>query len=157
MKDREDITFEIYLKPVYADVPPGAQIFINDECKYDGLIDNDTVVKFNHTLYFNQQHQLRIHRYNKEKSRPVNDIHQTLILDKIIIDGVDIQNIIFSRSYNEPDYPEHWAKQNPDLQKTIIAETHFGFNGVWRLNFTSPFYMFVMNCVAGRMNNVSIY
>lgn len=157
MIDREDITFEIFLKPIYPDVPPGVRIFVNNECKHDSLIDIDTVVKFNHTLYFNQPQQLRINRYNKGKSRPVNDVHQSLILEKIIIDGVDIQNIIYSRSYNEPIYPEQWAKQNPDLEKIIPAETHFGFNGNWRLNFTSPFYMFVMDCVAGRMNNVPIY
>lgn len=157
MQDSENITFEIFFKTVYPDVPPGARIFVDDECKHDGLIDTDTVIKFDHTLCFNQSHQLRINRYNNEKSRPSNNTYQTLILDKIIIDGVDIQNIIYSRSYNEPVYPTLWAAQNPNLEKIIIAETHFGFNGNWRLNFTSPFYMFVMDCVSGRMNNVSIY
>lgn len=157
MIDRENITFEISLTPIYPDVPPGARIFVNDDCKYDNLIDNTCMIRFNHTLYFNQSHQLRIERYNKEKSRPINDVHQTLILEKIVIDGIDIQNIIYSRSYNEPIYPKHWAEQNLNLEKIVIAETHFGFNGTWRLNFTCPFYLFVMGCVAGRKNNVPIF
>ncbi len=157
MKDKENIYFELYFKAIYPDFPPGAKIYIDNEIKFDGLINEDCCIKFNHSLSFNEQHQLRIHRFNKEISKPINDIHQTLILDKIIVDGIDIQNIIYARSYNEPIYPEHWIKQNSNLEKVIIAETHFGFNCDWRLNFSSPFYEFIMKCVAGKLDNVEIY
>jgi len=157
MIDAEDIDFQIGFISEYGDYPPGAKIYIDDVCKFKGLIHEDKEIKFNHRLNFDAQHCLRIERYNKECSKPVNGIHQTLVLDKVKIDGIDIQNIIYSRSYNIPDYPEHWIKQNPGLEKIILAETHFGFNGSWRLNFNSPFYQFMIDAVSGRLSNVPIY
>lgn len=157
MRDRENIIFELSFTSVYPDHPPGARIYVDDHCAFDGKIAWDQTIRFRHTLDFGMSHQLRIERYGKEKSRPINDIHQTLILDKVKIDGVDIRNIIWSRSYNEPDYPESYSRDHPNLEKLIIAETHFGFNGTWRLNFTSPFYKFVMDCVSGKLRNVPIY
>lgn len=153
----ENIDFEIHFESTYADFPPGARIYVDDNCKFDGLIDKDMVITFNHKLDFNIPHQLRIERFNKEISRPINNVHQELILKKIKVDNIDIQNIIYSRSYNEPKYPEHWIKQNPNLESIVIAETHFGFNCTWKLNFTSPFYKFIMNCVSGKLADVPIY
>ena len=157
MKDRENISFEISFKSIYPDRPPGAKIYVDDHLAFDGLIMYNQTVKFNYTIDFDKPHQLRIERYGKETSRPRNDVHQTLILDKIVIDGVNIQNIIWSRSYNQPNYPLSYSRDNPDLEKIIVAETHFGFNGTWRLNFTSPLYKFVMDCVSGKIADVPIY
>jgi hypothetical protein len=142
----ETIKFKIYFKTHFGDQPPRAKISIDDMVKFDQAVDQDGPVEFEHQLGFGS-HRLTINRYNK------TDKDQILILDRMIIDGVDIQNIIDSLSYNEPDYPKLWALQQQQqgivLEKRILAETHFGHNGTWSLEFTSPFYEFLMDAMNG--------
>jgi hypothetical protein len=100
------------------------------------------------------QHQLSIRRYNKTGNQVrINDSgqleDQMLSIKKITIDDINIRNIIWCKSYNEPEYPELWASQQRakgiNLEKFILGETNFGHNCTWRLEFTSPFYQFIFD------------
>ena len=153
----ETIKFKIEFVPTYWDKPPAATVQINDIVKFDGeIIKSPTIVEFEHTLMFNQSHQLIIHRYGKDSDQctvnsdgTLND--QLLLINKICIDETDIQSTIWTQSYNEPEYPIDWAReqqaQGIKLEKRIPAETCLGHNGTWTLNFTSPFYKFLYKCV----------
>jgi hypothetical protein len=74
-------------------------------------------------------------------------------LEKLKIDGVDIRNIVWCQSITVSDYPEPWASEQIAagniLEQEAIGVTTFGHNGVWYLNFTSPFYNFIMNWMGG--------
>lgn len=144
----EIITFEIFLNSQFDNIPPSADVYVDDELKWSGLINDPTyTIKFEHTLNFSVPHQLSIKRSNK--SHQHNGQDQLLTLTKLKIDGVDVRNIMWSQSWNEPEYPEPWASQQRaqgiELEEKVLAETCWGHNGTWRLNFTSPFYRFIMN------------
>lgn len=159
MYNEEIIKFIIEFKSEYWDLPPGVTISVDDTIKFDGLLtEANTAVSFVHTLTFDQPHQLVIKRYNKDDTQCQHDADgtvrdQLLTLTRVIIDGIDIKNIIQTQSFNEPIYPEPWASEQQQmgivLDKLIIAETCFGHNGTWRLNFTSPFYNFLYNSMDG--------
>lgn len=155
----ETIKFELYLTSDYWDLPPIIDLLVDDEVKFTGEMSQEkNYVSFNHTLQFDQPHTLKLKRYNKLPGQcvPLEDgtfKDQLLTLDKVVIDGVDIQNIVQAYSYNEPEYPEPWAtlqrRQGIELETQVLAETVFGHNGVWTLNFTSPFYVFLMTWMEG--------
>jgi|688.fasta_scaffold325873_2 hypothetical protein len=159
MNNKEIIKFIIEFKSDYWDLPPGVTISVDDTIKFDGLVtETNTNINFVHTLTFDQPHQLAITRYNKDDTQRQCDFDgtvrdQLLTITRIIIDGIDIKNIIQSQSFNEPIYPEPWASEQKQLgivlDKLVIAETCFGHNGTWRLNFTSPFYKFLYNSMDG--------
>ena len=144
----ENIKFEISFESQFHNIPPKAEIYIDNVLKWSGSIDSKSkTIEFYHTLKFSVEHQLSIRRYNKYPQLDKQD--QLLTLTKLKIDGVDIRNIVWSQSWNEPEYPEPWASQQRsrgiELEEKVIAETCWGHNGTWRLNFTSPFYKFIMN------------
>ena len=76
--------------------------------------------------------------------------------NKIKIDGVDIKNIIWTYSINIPEYPEPWASEYVTagniLEKEVIGATKFGHNGIWYLDFTSPFYIYIMQWMGGGLH-----
>lgn len=139
----ETLKFYLEFYPEYIeDDYPSACISIDDHEKIDRPITlADSIFSFTHTLEFNRPHVLTIKRYGKT-NKP-----QQLTIKKISIDGIDIRNIIWCRSYNRPSYPEPWASQQRAsgivLEETILGETCFGHNGTWTLEFTAPFYKFL--------------
>lgn len=159
--DSESIKFEFFFKSDYWDLPPKIDILVDNQIKFSGkIVDDHDHIKFTHDLDFNKSHCIKIKRYNKLPNQCVllNDgtfKDQLLTLEKVIIDDINIKNIIQAYSYNEPIYPEPWAtlqrKQGIVLETRVIAETVFGHNGTWTLNFTSPFYEFVMDWMNGEL------
>lgn len=147
----EKIKFEIFLDTEYWDRPPYAELLIDKTQKFIGPVDNACLqpIVFEHELLFNQTHQLSIRRFGKTNDQVKENLNQTLSIDKILIDGINIRNIMWAYSWNEPDYPEPWATQQRELgvilEDKIPAETVFGHNCTWRLDFTSPFYRFIMD------------
>ena len=158
----ETITFELHLLSEFWNTPPLATITL-DGCEYfNGPVPaGSTVVKFTHTCEFDQPHRLTLDRQGKTDSEvQVNSdgtrSEQYLTIEKIKIDGVDIRNIIWTYSVNVPEYPLVWAAEQNDagilLEKEIIGATKFGHDGTWHLDFTSPFYIYIMRWMGGGLH-----
>ena len=129
---KENITFDIELEVVGN---PIVTIFV-DSIPMAGT-------KFNIELPFGK-HELSIQHSGKTNHVP----EQFVKIKSVIIDGVDIQDILYTDSINTPEYPEPWASQQVEpLEPHVIGQTELAFNCVWKLPFTSPFYEFVMNHV----------
>lgn len=148
----EHIKFEIAFKTSWWRDPPMVSIYIDEEEKFNGKIEKDMVVEFSHTLRFTK-HKLSIHRTGKTDDQVrLNELGehegQELIIDWIKIDGTNIRDLIWTNSTYKPEYPEPWASQERakgnELEESILGETFLGHNGIWELNFTSPFYRFII-------------
>jgi len=74
---------------------------------------------------------------------------QYVILNQVCIDGIDVQNLIWHRSWFEPIYSTVWKQQQIDagvaLEEKIIGETWLSHNGTWKFEFFSPFYKFIIS------------
>lgn len=156
MRDYEEIDFEIWLGAGFWDRPPSIQVILNNELINNITLDKQGVskIKFRRRLKFNHQHTLTINRTGKTDDQTVVDptsgemIDQIAWLEKLIIDNIDIQNIVWSKSVYYPEFPEPWATEQRqlgiDLEYPVISGTHWGHNGYWELKFTSPFYRFLI-------------
>lgn len=138
---QELVNFQIELECHYKNTPPELSVYINDMVMFEQKItQTSTNIKFDHLLNFDSQYLLKIIRSGKHDSDPT----QMLIIRKIIIDGIDVQNLIWAHSWYQPQYPEVWyqqqvaAGQTPDEQ--VPGETWLGHNGIWTLPFSSPFW-----------------
>jgi hypothetical protein len=138
----ENIEFQLKFKYTYNDILPDIRIYIDDDLKM--VTQNEEHCKFWHKCDFSD-HVLRIERTGKTNRCP----EQTVELKQVVVDGIDIRNILWIKSYNENYWPEPWATQQreagEDLEKYVEAELLFGHNCTWRLPFTSPFYNYVMD------------
>lgn len=149
----ESIKFEITLVPTYWLSPPMIKISIDSEDKFNGPVIDRQTISFTQTLGFNA-HTLKIVRSGNtnQQVRMLSTGEyqgQGVLLEQIKIDGVNIRNLIWTNSYYEPEYPEPWASQQKaqgiELETRVRGETNFSHNGTWTLNFTSPFYKFLMD------------
>ncbi len=144
----ETITFEIFFITEYWKDPATVKITIDDQIKFIGPITADGPITFTETLTFGL-HQLKIHRTGKTNEQVGADKGQHVIIDKIKIDGVNIRDLIWIKSYYVPEYPEPWATNQRDngivLEEKVPGETFLGHNGVWNFEFKSPFYRFIMD------------
>lgn len=150
--NQENILFEIELASSFWDQPPRAAIMLDNHCKYDGAIDSGSqIIKFDHTLDFARSHRLIIDRYNKTPAQSQQGRDQLMYINKIIIDGIDIENFIQSRATFQPIYPEPWASQQLqagiELQDCLLGETCLGHNGRWCFEFTAPFWQFLIRAM----------
>lgn len=132
---------------------PYIKIFVDEEEKYSHEINKDiTYVKFDHTCAFGMPHRLKFDRSGTDPSG-----HQMLVLQQLKIDGINIQNIVWSRSVTIPEYPEPWASEqkaaNIVLPEELYGTTHFGHNCTWYLDFTSPFYIYIMKWMGGGIHD----
>ena len=154
----ETITFELHLAADYWHLPPLVEVAVDGALHYQGPITGSSecasVICFDHDLVFGATHELQIQRLGKRHDQfrvngdgSVQD--QLLLVQRVVIDGVNIRDIVWSRSWFEPDYPEPWATeqelQGHALLDRIQGETVLGHNGKWILTFTSPFYQFLIN------------
>jgi hypothetical protein len=152
---KERIKFQFDFSAEFWDLPPCVQIQIDDHAAWSGPITTKKAsVEFWHELEFDRPHCIALQRSNKnpDQCRLLEDgsrLDQYVTIDRVIIDDINIQNLIWHRSWYEPDYPELWRKQQQDqgitLETQVIGETWLSHNGTWRFEFTSPFYQFVIN------------
>ena len=155
----ETITFELHLISEFWKTPPLATITVDDTEYFNGPVAAGlTVVKFTHTCAFDSPHRLTLDRQGKTDAEiriepDGTRIEQWLTIEKVKIDGVDIRNIVWSYSVNIPEYPEPWASDQlaagKQLKNEVIGDTKFGHNGIWYLDFTSPFYIYIMQWMGG--------
>lgn len=155
---QETILIELHIGSQYWD-RPGSVIVGIDQIEYSqnvitGSYDRPTVVRFAATLDCGKNHQLWIYRHGKTPDQCVqgNDggvKDQMIRLLRCCMDGINVQNKVWHTSWFDPEYDTSWQAENLsqgiNLETHIIGETWWGHNGTWRLNFSSPFYRFMIN------------
>ena len=148
--ETEKIKFEFWFTSEYWNNPPLFDIYINDK-KINTYTAStpELYVSFTEQLDF-VKHKLKIVRYGKTDSETdSNGNTQVLVLNKVKIDDINIQNLVWHYSKFYPDYSTSYASENLDLETEVTGEMFFGHNGTWEYCFTSPFYYDVVNKVRG--------
>lgn len=86
-------------------------------------------------------HVLQIRLENKSDRDTVVDLNNVITQDMLLniksieVDGIDLGNIIWNKSYFEGDEPDR-----PRLDNCV----NLGWNGSYILQFTSPFYLWLL-------------
>jgi hypothetical protein len=153
----EKIKFKLELYATMWDKSPVAEIKINSKSYFKSEItsteQDPTVVEFEEELTEGSEYNLIIERSGKDNNQTVvNDKgeitkDQLLHIKNIEIDEIDIGALVYEGVYT-PKYPEPWATQQResgnDLKDSFKNVTQMGFNGEWKLKFSSPFYMWLL-------------
>lgn len=147
----EYIRFDLTFTPKFWDRAPRIQVCVDDQIQAEQDIIQATTISFFTNLEFDRSHQLIVHRSGKSDDQCQGGLDQILILDRVMIDSIDIKNIVQSRGRYMPCYPEPWASQQlaqgHRLDPCVTGESWWGHNGVWILEFTSPFYQYLITCM----------
>ncbi len=147
--NKETLSFKIGLSGTYWDKKPQYAVLINDSKIASGLISeaSDAIeyITFTCDLEEDTQHKLSIRLENKAdedtvKNPPVGDpfiIEKDMLLNihSIEIDDINLENLIWSISEFIPE-----DNTRPILKNCI----NLGWNGTYVLNFTVPFYIWLL-------------
>lgn len=157
---KEYINIDIKFSSEYWNNPPMIIVLIDNVEYACGIVEKDGLhISINHMCDFDKWHTLKIIRSGKtdQETRFINNQFetQTLFIDTVTIDNTNIRDLIWSRSNFEPDYPEPWASEQiangATLESNIVGETTLGHNGVWTFEWRSPFYMFLVDAIRGKV------
>ena len=151
--NQENIKFKLEFESRYWDQPPGITVLVGQQQCYHGLAwCQQLVVEFYCVLDFDQDYTLMIKRWNKtdDQCQTVdnNTKDQMLILRKVEIDHIDVQNVVLSASWFEPQYSVTYQPDHA-LETQVLGETWFGHNGTWRLQFRSPTWQWLIKDIWG--------
>ncbi len=152
---KERIRFEFDIRSEFWDKFPMIEISVDDRIKCTKTLDQKQCkLSFEDDLEFDRPHTVSLKRFNKTDDQCVIDnngsrFDQYVILNQVCIDGIDVQNLIWHRSWFEPIYSTVWKQQQIDagvaLEEKIIGETWLSHNGTWKFEFFSPFYKFIIS------------
>ena len=152
----EKISFKIGLSGTYWDKKPHFKILVNDTEYVDAFItkESDEVeyIKFDCEVEEEATHTLKIRFDNKEdtdivKDKPNEEKDYTILKDMLLniisieADDIDLGNLSQMASTFKYDKPENFPEPGTtELQYCV----NLGFNGTYELEFTSPFYLWLL-------------
>ncbi|OUU17823.1 MAG: hypothetical protein CBB97_21740 [Candidatus Endolissoclinum sp. TMED37] len=153
----EKLKFKLQLYATMWDQPPIAEIKLNSKSFFKSEITSTeqkpTNIEFEAELTEGSEYSLIIERSGKGPNQTILDDKGEIIKDQLLhikgieIDEIDIGALVYEGWYS-PEYPEPWATQQRelgnDLKDSFKNVTQMGFNGEWKLTFSSPFYMWLL-------------
>ena len=154
----EKLKFKLELYATMWDKAPHCDIMIDDKSYFNGAIDGTedkpNLIEFEHECEEDKEHTLTIHRSGKSVGQTVVNEKGDILQDQLLeikameIDEIDIGALVYEGVYT-PEYPEPWATQQKEsgqvLKESFTNVTKMGHNGTWKLKFTSPFYMWLLD------------
>jgi hypothetical protein len=145
-QDKESLTFRVGLSGTYWDKLPAYSVLL-DGVEYASGQVGDTVeyVEFSADVTEDSEHLLEVKLTNKENSDTVKDpangepfvIVKDMLLniESVVIDDINLEQLKWDASEFIPDEPSR-----PTIKKCI----NLGWNGSYRLKFSSPFYLWLL-------------
>ena len=141
----ENLKFDISLSGTFWGKKPQFSIWLDDQViqqtELSGLTQD---ISFTRDLY-EGEHSLKIRFENKtindtvlENGQIVKDM--LLNIDDITIDDISLGNLLWSAEYHLDNPQEYQGKTITKLDNCV----NLGWNGTYVLNFTSPFYIWLL-------------
>ena len=157
MDEKETLTFKIGLSGTSDKKQTEFKISINGNT----LVHSKLTKPVNETEYFEFTHDisegdntLEISLLNKGFGDTVLDSDGNIVndmllnIDSIEIDEIDLGSLKWTLSSYEPVYPERYraevVKKGEELPAAVKNCVNLGWNGTWKLPFTSPFYIWLL-------------
>jgi hypothetical protein len=143
---RESLKFELSLSGTHWNKYPEFSVWLDDQqILRDRFVDDVYAVNFERELE-EGDHALKIRLENKdqktdtviEDSKIVKDM--LLNIDDIIIDDISLGNLLWSAEYHLDEPQQYQGKTITKLDNCV----NLGWNGTYILNFTSPFYIWLL-------------
>jgi hypothetical protein len=157
MDDKEILAFKIGLSGTSDKKQTEFKISINGNT----VVHSKLTKQPNDTEYFEFTHEisegdntLEISLLNKGFGDTVIDQQGNIVsdmllnIDSVEIDEIDLGSLKWTLSSYEPVYPERYRaeakKRGEELSSSVKNCVNLGWNGTWKLPFTSPFYIWLL-------------
>lgn len=143
----EKLNFKITLGSTYWENIPEVQIVLNDEVIDTRTVSEDVFIEFQRSLADEQSHVLDIRLLNKtqkdtvvEDGKIVNDM--LLHIKDVLIDDVYVSKSLRQVTEYILDVP--YVDDQGNKTEKLYSCFDLGWNGIWRLNFQTPFFIWLL-------------
>lgn len=137
----ETLSYKIGLSGTFFNNVPAYSILVNGIKQTSGKVSAETeIIEFSADIEDDQEHILEIRLENKTNRDTVTEngeiVKDTLLnIDSIAIDDIELGELKWSMSEFVADDPS---------RPTLLRCVNLGWNGSYRLKFTSPFYLWLL-------------
>lgn len=145
---KEPVNFVLDFSSSYVLTAPIFQIEYNNTNITDSIqVDDKLQITFDLTLPIDKKENCIL----KIKRNGFDSLNEQLLrLDTISADGINLKKICY-RSKFYPEYPEPWASEQKqagvELPLYQFGWMEWGWNGIWTLEFETPFYTWLLDNV----------
>lgn len=146
MNEIANFTFELDSK--FTTSPPGIRIKHNSKLlQSDMLITGNTVLEIPISLSITDVADCKI---ELERFGFNGSDEQLLYIKQVKVDGIDLSRLMHLTKFY-PEYPEPWISEQRDAGISWGAFHHgwleLGWNGIWKLDYKTPVYTWLLNNV----------
>ena len=131
----------ITLKPHFCKSWPRISVGLDDFLLFRTRLHSIKTYSLDHPLELGE-HTLWVKLEGKTNDNTTETEDQAVEILAVTLEGMSTDRFIWSGVY-APEYPQPWASQQNDLPDEITNTTYLGFNGVWRLRFTVPIFIWI--------------
>ena len=135
---------KLVLEPIFHDELPEVEVCLDDIRLFYGGLDSKKTLEFDEKLPVGP-HQLTVRFLNKKDQDTVVEkgLDKAVIIESVSFVGIESQRFVWSGIYT-PQYPEPWySQQSSPPPAELPSHTYLSWNGVWKLNFTSPIFTWI--------------
>lgn len=151
--DKETLHFKVGLSGTSEQKQPKFSIAVDGNIVQEGILTQAPNV----TEYFEfdvslteEPHELQVSFLNKESADTIKDDSGNIVgdlllnIDSIEIEEIDLGTLLWTASIYNPIYPSSYTDLDQRSIKDVKNCVHLGWNGVWRLSFICPFYVWLL-------------
>jgi hypothetical protein len=150
--EKETLHFRIGLSGTYWDRPPQYSVLVNDTAVVNSArvdVPSDEIFYVEFDLDSDVElNMLQIRLENKTNTDTVENADKTGIVKDLLlnivtveIDEIALGHLIYSLSEYHVDRPVEYCGEITKIIKNCV---NLGWNGEWRLQWTNPFYIFLL-------------
>lgn len=141
----DDFQCQITLRSVWWNRPPKVAVMLDGSARWQGLLETDMMLDWYQTLA-RGPHCLEVVFSGKTNEDTTAEHDQAVVVEFIDFFGIRNDKFRWQGVYR-PEYPEPWrteqAEQGANLPAELTGHTYLGWNGTWRLEFTTPIFTWI--------------
>ena len=148
--EKEKLNFKINLSGTGSPHPCKFRILVNNDLLIEDLSKPTSTVYEFYKEIEEGVHCLKIELLNKKNIHVKKDNLGNIIEDFLLnihsieIDEINLGSIVWTHSNYHPIYPDNYLDVEQKNKKTVTNCVNLGWNGTWELEFSSPYYMWLL-------------
>ena len=131
----------VTLKPHFYNRWPRISVGLDDDLLISTPLMGIRTYTVDHCIP-NGPHELWVRYEGKTNEDSTVDGDQAVEILDVTAESISSDKFVWAGVYT-PEYPEPWASQQTDLASELTNVTYLGWNGVWRLRFTTPVFRWI--------------
>lgn len=141
----DEFSCRLCLRPIWCQSPPKIKVHLDQIPVLIGELEQRREIEIAQPL-IRGQHLLQVEFFGKTDTLSTPDHDHAIVIEDVSFFGIHSEKFKWQATY-QPDYPEPWRSQQVSagitLDPILRNKDYLGWNGVWRLNFTTPIFTWI--------------